>query len=262
MKSVKQFLIISILSIFIISFYSCNNKTRYLYKKQKRSTPDTTYSFHNAPLEYKIQPYDVLYLSIKTTNEDINQYFAQDDERERMGDNRFYFSGYSVNDTGYIQVPVLGFIKVEGNTIREARQSVQKKADEYVIDAIVNVKFVDFKISILGEVPNQGVQYVYQEKIDILEAIARAGGISNNGNKRNVIILRETDKGKEMFRVNLNDRDILLSENFYLYPNDMIIVEERPIRKFISENLRDFGVVLSITSTTLTTTLIILSLKK
>ncbi len=242
--------------------FSCNSKTRYLYKKEKRNTPDTTYVFHNAPLEYKIQPYDVLYIQIQTVKDEIDNYFQSDSEREQMGDNRFYLSGYTVNDTGYIQVPVIGDFYAQGKTIKELRTEITKRVEEYLTEPIVIVKFVDFKITVLGAVGKQGVMYIYQEKIDILELISRVGGITPNGNFRNVMILRETEQGKLMFRVNLNDRDLLTSEQFYLYPNDMIIVEERQFRKFTSEGLRDFLTILSTVTSTLTTAILVLNFVK
>ena len=260
MKKINQIVILAFVFGLLIASASCGRNTRYLYKKEKRNTPDTTIVFHNAPLEYHIQPYDVLYLNIQTTNEEINKYFAQDAERSQMGDNRFYLSGYTVNDTGYIQVPVLGMFQVQGKTIKETREEIQERTATYVIDAIVNVKFVDFKITMLGEVPGQGVNYIYQEKIDILEAVARSGGVKSSGNKKNVIVLRETDTGKKMFRIDLTDRDLLTSDKFYLYPNDMIIVEQRQIKRFIGDNLRDFSSILSIMTTTISTTFLIISL--
>ncbi len=261
MRMKRIIILFGVLSILMLAV-SCNSRTRYLYKKEKRNTPDTTYTFHTAPLEYKIQPYDVLYIFIRTDKKEINPYFQLDEERAQMGDNRFYLSGYTVNDSGYIKVPVIGSFHIQGKTIQEAREDITIRAREYIEDPIVNVKFVDFKITVLGAVPKQGVMYIYQEKVDILELISRAGGVNSNGNLRNVMILRENEKGKLMYRVNLNDRDLLTSEQFYLFPNDMVIVEERPFRKFSDEGLRDFISILSVVSSTITTTVLILSLKK
>lgn len=259
----KQILFLSFSALVLMSVFSCNRNTRYLYSEKPNSPDTAVFHYETAHSDYTLRPYDILQVDIRTYDADVDKYFRMTGNRNMNDQNRgsSLMSGYVVNDTGYIQLPVIGFFYVEGKTIHEVRKMVSDRVyDKYLHEAIVKVNLMNFRITFLGEV-NNGVQYINEERIDILEAVALAGGIPSSGNMRNVIVLRETDTGKKMYRVDLTDRELLTTEQFYLFPGDMIIVEERPLKKFIADNLRDYMTILSIVTTTITTSLFLLSLK-
>lgn len=251
------------LVIFIIFSSSCNKRVRYIYKKDQKQ--DSTYSYKVNSGEYRLKPNDLLHIKIITTDEKINKLFQIGDlsgnnSRSNNG-GEFYLSGFTVNDSGYVQVPILGSIPAAGKTVPEFRSDVTSKTHEYLNDAIVSVKFVSFKISFLGELKREGPIYIYQDNIDILEAVARAGGVSEYGNMKKVMVIRKGENERIVYKLDLTNRELLSSEKFYLYPDDIIIVE--PIKAKIAQmNLRDYMFFLSAFSSALTTGILILNLVK
>ena len=106
---------------------------------------------------------------------------------------------------------------------------------------------------------NRGSIFIYQDNIDILEAVSRAGGISDYGNMKEITVVRQENDKRKVFKLDLTDRELLSSNKFYLYPDDIIIVD--PIKaKMAQMNLRDYFFFFSAISSALSTTVIIISL--
>ncbi|WP_346320429.1 polysaccharide biosynthesis/export family protein [Chitinophaga sp. YIM B06452] len=136
-------------------------------------------------------------------------------------------AGYLVNQQGTIELPVLGAIKADGltktaltDTIR--RQLVDRKL---LVDPVVSIRFLNYRVTVLGEVARPTVVNVSSEKISILEALGMAGDITIYGKKENVLLIREQDGVRTTRRLNLNDAGMLGSPYFYLKPNDIVYVE-------------------------------------
>ncbi len=251
---------ITFISLLIISS-SCNRNIRYIYEENQKL--DTVYEYNVSSEPYRLKPNDVLHINIVTTDTKINELFRIDDQSNDLNRNssggNFYLSGFTVNDSGYVEVPVLGRISAQDKTVQEFRTDVTDKTFEYLNEAIVNVKLVSFKISFLGEVMNRGSIFIYQDNIDILEAVSRAGGISDYGNMKEITVVRQENDKRKVFKLDLTDRELLSSNKFYLYPDDIIIVD--PIKaKMAQMNLRDYFFFFSAISSALSTTVIIISL--
>lgn len=252
--------------IFLLSLLSSgciHNKIRYIQDKNEIFEKISEYA--NEPPEYKLQKQDILYIKIASTNKEINEYFKiesnqQSNSQSGQG-NRFYLSGFTINDTGYVIMPVLGSLYVEGSNIKEVQELVQKRTDELLNNAIAAVKLVSFNITFLGEINNQGKIAVMQDEINILDAIALAGGISDYGNKKNVLIVRQTTDGTKTFRVDLTERELLTSGKFYMLPNDIIIVEPLKSKSF-QLGIRDYSLVLTTLTSTITMVLLVVNLLK
>jgi polysaccharide export outer membrane protein len=136
-------------------------------------------------------------------------------------------SGYLVNREGYIQFPVLGNIKAEGLTGNQLREQIVKSLidKKLLVDPIVNVRFLNFKITVLGEVGRPTVIDVPNEKISLLEALGLAGDITIYGKKDNVMIIREENSKKIIKRLNLTTNTLFNSPYYYLKANDVVYVE-------------------------------------
>lgn len=255
----KNFLFLMLVLLFLPSCISKSIK----YIQDKNEVFEQIYEYENTPSDYKIQKQDILYVKITSTNKEINEYFKIGNTTASMGNiqnSNFYLDGFTVNDSGYLQVPVLGDLKVEGLTVKEANTLLQKRTNKYLNNAIASLKLVSFYLDFLGEVNSQGRISVMQDHINILDAIAMAGGISDYGDKKNVLIVRKTANGTKTFRVDLTKRNLLTSDKFYLLPYDMIIVE--PIaNKTFRMNLSDYSLVLTTLTSTITMILLILNLK-
>lgn len=261
------------LLIFVLIFSSCTKRLYYLQDVEAdKNLTETEYQERN--LSYKISEHDILRVNIKSINPEVTTYFnsmtggatgsgnQSFNQIGRGGTNaNFYFNGYTVNDTGYIELPIIGFVKVAEKTIPEATKYIQELADEYLEDAYVTVKFVSFKVTFLGEFGSPGTQVFYQEELNIYEAIERAGGITDYGNRQKVLVVRKTPEGRKTFYVNLQDRDILASEDLYLLPNDMLYAKPLGWRIF-KVSSQDLLSVISTVTTLLTTTLLLINLGK
>ncbi len=237
-------------------------KIRYIQDKDEVFGQIDNYA-NKAP-DYQLQKQDILYIKISSTNSEISELFNIDSGVGRMGnmDNNgnFYLQGVTIRESGFIVLPVLDSIRVEGLTIDHAEQKVQKKVNEVLNNAIVKVKLVSFYVEFLGEVNRQGRLSVMQDDINILDALSQMGGITDYGNRANVMIIRKTKSGTKTFRVDLTKRDLLTSEKFYLLPYDMVVVE--PLRrKSFQLTVRDYSLALTTITSTITMILLILRLK-
>ncbi len=254
----STFLLIVI--VLMIFSSSCNRRIRYIYHEDQKQY--TVYKYQVKSEPYRLKPNDVLHISINTMDEDINKLFQIDNQQSNnrnSGGGEFYLTGFTVNDSGFVQVPILGRIAAQGKTVQEFRSDVTSKTYEYLNDAIINVKFVSFKLSFLGELNNVGSIFIYQDNIDILEAIARAGGISEYGNMREVTVIRQENEQRLVYKLDLTNRELLSSNKFYLYPDDVVIVD--PIKaKMVQMNFKDYLFFFSALSSALTTTVIVISL--
>ena len=112
---------------------------------------------------------------------------------------------YIVNSDGYIVMPVLGAVKVEGMTTQQLTDYITQRVSESVADPMVRVEWLNFKVSVLVEVKAPGVQSISIERASILAAIARAGDVTDFGRRDNVILIREKNGKKVITRINLND---------------------------------------------------------
>lgn len=208
-------------------------------------------------VEPKILKGDILSVFVKTADPTAVTAINSAATSEGTGTGREVV-GYKVDKQGEIEIPILGTFKVEGFTTSEVRDLVRQRADKLYNDPTVQVRFANFKISILGEVGSPNNYNVADEKINVLDALAMAGDLTPYGRRENVLLIRETDGGdKEMVRFNLNDAKIFDSPYYYLRQNDIIYVEpsKAMIANVEAQKIRIISIVLG----TLSTFLVLLS---
>jgi len=209
-----------------------------------RSSKDFTYlqnvhkdqhigNVSNEIKEYKIKPYDNLYVSIKTVNPEVNLLFEgntavsgyQSGTEQMYGTPvSQYINGYQVDSLGTISLPIIGTVDVRGLTLKQTKEKIQKKSLDFLKDPTVKVKLLSFKFNVDGEVKNPGVYYSYNEKLNILEAISIANGVTENAKIKKALVIRETENGPNIIHVNLASKSLFTSEAYYLQPNDMIYI--------------------------------------
>ena len=136
--------------------------------------------------------------------------------------------GYLVNKDGMVKFPILGAIKAERLTKKELETTItQQLLDKKLLfDPIVNVRFLNYRVTVLGEVARPGVINVPSEQISILEALGQAGDLTINGKRDNVAVIRQQNDGsRTVSRLNLNSSNVLRSPYFFLQSNDVVYVE-------------------------------------
>ncbi|MFB9057621.1 polysaccharide biosynthesis/export family protein [Mariniflexile ostreae] len=169
---------------------------------------------------------------------------------------------YLVDMDGNIDYPVLGKIKLLGLTVEEAKELLKEKlSKDYLKDPVINIRILNFRVTVAGEVRTPGVYVVSGERITILEALGLAGDLTIKGRRDNVLVVRDFAGTKTYTRVDLTSKELFNSPVYYLTQNDYIYVE--PNNSAISGASGDLriGTIISITSFILTTTLIFVTRK-
>lgn len=241
-----------------LSLSSCISNKKLVYFPDPAYNTQAPTKIVNRREVYKLQPRDVLSIRVKTLDAESASYFNIQPEG---GFNQFnpaglYINGYSIDETGHIELPEAGKVMVQGLTVAEAQRLIQEKLSDYLANATILVKMVSFKITVLGEVNNPGYYYVFNEQATILEGLGLAGDLTDFGNRTNITLIRQSENGSEAILLNLKDPNLIQSKYYYLLPNDVIYVQ--PLEeKFVRSNLGAFGA-LSIVFGAVSTTLLLL----
>ena len=199
---------------------SCANtrETTYFNNIQSGTIPAPTTN-----VDVPIQKNDILSISINSLNPEATEVFNTSTSNRTTE-----ALGYLVNEDGFIQLPIIGNIKAIGLTKKQLSEQITKLLidQRLLVDPIVNIRHLNFKVTVLGEVAKPTVINVPSEKISLLEAIGLAGDLTIYGKRENVLLIREKQNGqKDIFRVNLNNDQIFRSDYYYLQPNDVVYVE-------------------------------------
>jgi len=132
---------------------------------------------------------------------------------------------FLVDEDGNVEVPVLGIIKLAGLTTKEARAVLRKEAGKYYNEPTVQVRFANFKVTLVGEVASPATYTVPNEKFSVLDAIGMAGDLTIYGKRENVMLIRDNGSERKVVRLDLTSSSLLHSPYFYLKQNDVIYVE-------------------------------------
>lgn len=212
--------------LLLLVLASCNRRSQLLYVQNLDSQGEVLIA---KPPIYRLQPGDILYIQLITPSPEISQAFNNPTGGQYMtrtqDEGSLYLNGYTVNDSGMVALPFLGEAKVQGLSISEATQELQKLTEKMYKDASLIVKLASFKVTVLGEVRRPGSIRNYNDQLNLFEAIAAVGDISENGDRKSVLVVRPGNEGNKTFRLDLTDKSVLASEAFYLLPNDVVIVE-------------------------------------
>lgn len=179
---------------------------------------------------YRLQINDVLSITIKADDPKLVTIFNPTNKGETdKASSSLYFDGFTVDDHGNIRVPVLGEINAIGFTVEELRMKIEQRLlDEYFkkeANIFVTVKLAGFKYTINGEVGSVGTKFLFQDHVNIMEAIANSGDITITGDRKAVTIIRQSPSGNEMHDIDLTDIQVMQSPYYNLQPNDYIYVK-------------------------------------
>lgn len=188
----------------------------------------------------RIMPKDVLMITVNTVNPEAAAPYnlivrnTLTSTSSTVGNYQGSLQTYLVDNNGTIEFPVLGTLEVGGLTKSQCEQMIHDKLRPYLNAAenpVVTVRMSNYKISVLGEVAHPGMFTVSNEKINILEALAKAGDLTIYGVRDRVKLIRENANGKkEIHTLNLNDANIISSPYYYLQQNDIVYVEPNKVK--------------------------------
>lgn len=249
------------LSFIVISFSNCHSAKQVAYFQD---VADTTGVIKRVTNTGFIQPIihtgDILNIEVTTIDAEISG-ISQERQTGEV-DGKQTITGYMVDKNGYIEVPIIGKIKVDGMTTIEIKEAVRKSALRFYKEPLVNVRIANFYITVLGEVNAPGRYIANSEKVNILDAIGLAGDLTLGGKRGNVMIIREENGESVLTRVSLNSTELFSSKYFYLQSGDKVIVEplnavaragtsDQRVDRFISLSLGIVSVMVAIASVSL-----------
>lgn len=233
--------------LIVLLFSSCVSQKK-VQLLQEKSVEDVSSGFvNNRNTTYHLQPGDLLYINVHSVDQKTSRLF-QTDFPNAMTATYEKLNSYRIEDDGYINFSFIDKVYVKEMTVKEVNDLLQKTINEYFKEVTVVVKLVNFRVSVLGEVNNPGTFVIDNKQINILQAIAQAGGSKNFGNVKKVKLVRQTLQGSELYYLDLTDNGILKSDQFYLMPNDVVYIEPLKSKSFAFDNF-PYGLILSTIST-------------
>lgn len=167
---------------------------------------------------------------------------------------------YLIDYNGNIEFPVLGTLHIAGMTRIELTEMLKEKISEYAKDPIVNIRLVNFTITIIGEVNSPGTYTIQNERISLPEALGMANDLTIFGQRKNVLLIREIDGRKKFAKIDLTSVNAISSPMYYLQQNDVIVIEPNNAR-IRSANYNQNNAVLISAIGTLTTIVAVFLIK-
>jgi len=225
-----------VISVFFLSLISCTSykNVAYFQDFSDTSKPEVVKTVpFKSPV---IQADDILSITIQTIDNDVTNLLNSNTSINNantsmpvLGSNSNgtpqNINGYLVDKDGYVEIPFVGKIHLTGLTTAQAKDLLSREVNKYFNDAIVNVRYANFKITVMGEVLRPSTYVVPNEKINIFDALGMAGDMTIYGKRENVLLVRDTLNDKKLVRLNLSNKDIVSSPYFYLQSNDIIYVQ-------------------------------------
>ncbi|MDB4919047.1 polysaccharide biosynthesis/export family protein [Mucilaginibacter sp.] len=224
----------------IVTLTSCIDQKKYIYFQKNLNQSDTI----NVAKAYipKIQPGDILFIPISSLNPAASSFFNPFSSGGGGSDNSAAAitgalpgggasaasssSAYLVDSAGMIEFPIIGGVKVGGLNTSDARDTIKKRLKFYLKEPTVNIRFLNYKISVMGEVARPSVYVIPNERVSLPEAISMAGDLTPFAKHENLLVIRDNNGTKEFGRVNLNSRDIFTSPYYYLHSGDIVYIEQ------------------------------------
>ncbi|MBD1397707.1 polysaccharide biosynthesis/export family protein [Pontibacter sp. JH31] len=210
--------------------FSCTGTKNAVYFNNIQST-EIKGSLEN--LEPVIQTNDLLSIYVNSMNPSASELFNVSNPSNSRISNAAATStvspviGYLVDQDGFVQLPFLGKVQAAGLTKKEFQEHVRRELvnKKLLIDPIVDVRYLNYKVSILGEVARPSVLTIPSEKVTLLEALGLAGDLTIYASRNNILLIREEEGKKKLVRIDLTSDEIFTSPYYYLKSNDIIYVE-------------------------------------
>ncbi len=230
----KQFTVV-FLALACVIMSSCVPYKNTVYLQNQATATDSTMQIIEKQKPYRIQINDILNIRVKALDQDnvaiLNP--IGDDNLNASGSERAYFDGFTVDAHGNIRVPTLGMINVLGYTTEEIEKKIENQLLEEqfkeTANIFVTVKLAGLRFTVYGEIGKPGTTTLFQERVNVFEAIANAGEITEFGNRRDVLIIRQYPQGQKIHHLDLTDVNVMKSPYYFIQPNDNIYV--KPLRQ-------------------------------
>lgn len=229
----KKFLLFALVAV-LLTAASCGQVKDIAYFQNKITDSPEEIDKHAGIV---IQPKDMLSIIVSSRNPELSVMFNLPVVSYQAGSeivNSGYqkLTGYVVDNDGYIDFPVLGRMKVTGLTRWELAEMIKDKLVKggYLSDAVVTVEFMNFKVSVIGEVNAPGTFTIEGDKVTVLQAISLARDLTIFGMRENVTVIREREGKRTMYEINLCDVSMFDSPAYFLQQNDVVYVQPSNVK--------------------------------
>jgi polysaccharide export outer membrane protein len=213
------------LYLFVSLFlFSCVSKKKIVYMQDI----DNQKSYNSSQrYEPTLQPDDLLSVIVSAENPEVTIPFnlPQIQGNYQLNENQSNIKTYLIDNDGFIEFPVVGKLKLGGLTRSQAINVLSEKISFYIKNPSINLRILNYKISVFGHVVKPGSYTIPSERITLLEALSLAGDLTIYGKRNNILVIHEEEGKKTYNRVDLTKVDILNLEHYYLSQNDVIYVE-------------------------------------
>ena len=236
----RKILYVLLVALMSMTMWSCGSSkgVAYLLDDDSDGMFDEAFASQTKEMyDAKIMPKDLLTITVSATEPEAVRPFnlvmpSYTSSADIRTTGQPQLQTYLVDNNGNINFPVIGQIQLKGLTKNQAEEKVKGLLMDYIKEEpIVSVKFVNYKISVIGEVARPNTFTIINEKVNIFEALAMAGDMTIWGRRDNVKIIREDAEGrKRIIYMNLNDRNLIYGDDFYLQQNDVVYVEPNKVK--------------------------------
>lgn len=218
----------------ILLLTSCGSSKSIVYLQDSDQLPENSTTQALKAQTVVVMPGDLISITVSGLNTDAVKPFNKIGIISELGGNSNSLSrnsspyAYLVDNNGDIDFPIIGKLHIGGMNKDQISEFISNELNPKYLSfkPTVEVRFENFKVSVLGEVKTPGVYVSDNEKMNILEAIARAGDLTINGVRDNVMIIRDDANGKRIVhRVDLRDQNLIFSPYYNLQQNDIIYVQ-------------------------------------
>lgn len=244
---------------FVLFIFSCKPREELVYYQNidglKSSEQPNSY-------EIKIQPDDILLVIVSADDPESAIPFNINSGGTTATTVMQTMQTYLIDAQGFIDFPVLGKLKVGGMLRSEMQKMLETKIAAYVKNPIINIRRMNFKVSVLGEVNAAGTYSINSDRMTLIEAITMAKDLTIYGRRDNILIIRESNGVKSYNRVDLTKADFINSPFYYLSQNDVVYVEPSKVKINGSAIGPSVGVIMSVTSLTITVATFLIALFK
>lgn len=236
-----------VLLLLLVAFVSCTPGAKITYLQNVDAKPPEEKALKYEPV---LQPDDLLSIIVTSQNPESTIPFnlPQIQGNYDLGKSQTGVKTYLINNDGDIDFPVLGKVKLGGLIRTEANKKLEALVSEYIKNPVINLRILNFKISVIGEVTRPGTFNIDSERITLLEALGKAGDLTIYGKRSDLLIIRENNGVKKYQRVDITNADFVSSPFYYLAQNDVVVVNPNKTKINASAVGPNTGVILSAVS--------------
>jgi len=209
---------------------------------------------------FKVQPGDILQITITTIDKDISLILNPAAVNATPNTNAGMDPGYIVDSAGYVSLPLIGKVFVKDRTTSEINDIISQELNKTIRNPYVSTRVANFRVSVLGDVARPGSYRIPGERASVLDALSMAGDLNVTAVRNDIMLIREVNGEKKYVSLNLNDGKTLSSPFYYLTNNDVIYVKPGSNKQFGTSKLVQL-LPAAIGILSLITTIVIVSVK-